>query len=137
MVSEKGFVKLWMIAALISIAAIAILMPQNIKKIEVILQERNLKHSYEQVKEILNASSDEARRLPIVFILNQVGPAPLPDPFDKVVLEEGMVVDFLVRFWLIGYGDVRLLQVHNDQSRIAYRQVYLNGRSLEQTIRVE
>ena len=137
MTSEKGFVKLWVIGALISLVVTAVLMPQNIKKIELVLLERNLSHSYEQLKDILNASSDEAKRLPIVFIFNQFGPTPLPEPFHKVVLEEGMVVDFIVRFWLIGFGDVRLLQVRSDQSHIAYRQLVFNGKSFEQTIRMD
>ncbi len=130
---DKGFVSLWLIVAVACIVVIAVLMPKNIAEVQVLWKERESWQSFKEIQGFLNSAGDEAKRLPVVFMFNQVGPGALPYPFDKVVLSEGTVLDYAIRFWFLGYADVRLLQVHHQQSPLVYRQFLINGKLVELT----
>lgn len=135
--SIHGAGALWLIITMFCVVIVFLLAADNMEAIKSRIKEHDAWSAYAQMRKEVSSTGDESKKIPIVLIFNQWGPGSLPYPMENLQIPEGMVVDFMVRFWLLGFGDIRMLQVRHNLGRRAFRFISVNGKSWEQTISVE
>lgn len=131
-----SFVEL--IVALAAVIMLVILINYNISASRVASFDLAAKNNYDRLKQAIyqNMSSPMPERR--YLMKNIVGPGPLPAPFDTVFLDNGIVVNYLIRVYeprLNGQPKDQLrLEISHIHGRSIYRYVEINGVLTEQVV---
>jgi hypothetical protein len=126
----------WLFVTQVSVVIVFLLAKSNYDILQARMRDYQTWQTYENLKGLVMSSGEEDRKVPVVFVFNQSGPGNLPYPLEHIFVPDQTNVDFMIRFWLHGFADIRLLQIRHSLGHRAYRLVMFNGRAWEQRIRV-
>lgn len=102
------------------------------------IQARNRDHvayqDYQQIKQRLSARRQARHPAGSFFIFNQVGPDPLPEPFNNIILNEKIRLHYALQLDLLGFR-FNAIKLSHDKGRHYYRLFECNEQTVEQIIR--
>ena len=94
--------------------------------------------AYDQIKQALFRDMSSATPTNRFMMKNIIGPGPLPQPLEEIFLDDGIVLNYLVRIYersLRGVPKDQLrYQVTHKDSNVVLQYTEINGKILEQTL---